>query len=184
MSFRSHALCERFINMMMDMAEPLSPEQAIDEAKSEGYYPEKETVDHVLAHLARARWEVLGSYIANEYETPDSERTGWGGELISTRQGQIEKWQAMFVIDIDYVESEKRVRQADKIRKLKDADILPYAIHGRRFINGAWNDIQLRFEDYRSACDAWYALELDHHHVEMEFIDNVGGNTVPSPIQR
>lgn len=184
MSFRSHALCERFNNMMMDMAEPLSPEQAIDEAKSEGYYPEKETVDHVLAHLARARWEVLGSYIANEYETPDSERTDTDGTPITTRQRQIEWWQKTFAIDIEYFESEKRVRQADKIRKLKDAEIAPYMIHGRRFTYGAWCEIDLRFEDYRSACDAWYALELEHHHVEMEFTDNVGGNTAPTLFRR
>ena len=93
-------------------------------------------------------------------------------------------WQSTFAIDIEYFESEKRVRQADKIRKLKDAEIVPYAIHGRGFIDGAWNDIQLRFEDYRSACDAWYALECDYHHLEIDFMDNVGGKTVPSAIRR
>lgn len=184
MSYRSHALCERFRIVMMEMSEPLSPDQAIDEAKSEGYYPEKETVDHVLAHLARARCEVLGEYIANEYETPDSARTDTDGTPITNRQRQIEWWQKTFAIDSEYVESEKRVRHADKVRQLKDAEVRPYIIHGRYFMGGMWHEVEHSFDDHRRAYDAWYALECDHHHLEIDFIDNVGGKTVPSAIRR
>ncbi|MGB1815013.1 MAG: hypothetical protein ACPHJ3_06625 [Rubripirellula sp.] len=192
MSYRSHALCERFRIMMMETAEPLSPEQAIDEARREGYYPEKETVDHVLAHLSRARCEVLGECIANEYETPDSDRTDTDGTPITTRQRQIERWQKRqierwqktFAIDSEYFESEKLVRHADKIRQLKDADVSPYVIHGRYFMGGMWQEVEYSFDDRRSAVDAWYALECDHHHLEIDFMDNVGGHQIPSPIRR
>ena len=65
---------DRLENIMLNSFEPMTEEQALDEARCEGLLQNDLTVDHALAALARAKFTVLGELIANEYETPDSER--------------------------------------------------------------------------------------------------------------
>jgi hypothetical protein len=84
---------ERLENLMMNSFEPMTEEQALDEARWEGYLQNELTVNDVFAALARAKYSVLGSLIANEYETPDSERSLEDG---FTRERAIEHWLKLF----------------------------------------------------------------------------------------
>lgn len=85
-------LCETFINLQMGCMEFFTAEQAFEIAREEGAYPEHETDESVLAHLARSRAYCLGEWIANEYETPDCDREDSDGSLITSRQQAISRW--------------------------------------------------------------------------------------------
>lgn len=84
---------ERLENLMMDSFEPMTEEQALDEARWEGVLQNELAVNDVFAALARAKYSVLGSLIANEYETPDSDRMLDEGH---TRERAIEHWLELF----------------------------------------------------------------------------------------
>ena len=84
---------ERLENLMMNSFEPMTEEQALDEARWEGLLQNELTVNDVFAALARAKYSVLGSLIANEYETPDSDRMLDEGH---TRERAIKKWLELF----------------------------------------------------------------------------------------
>ena len=64
---------ERLENLMLGSFEPMTEEQALDQAEWDGVLNEL-TVNDVSAALARAKFRVLGELIANEHETPDSVR--------------------------------------------------------------------------------------------------------------
>jgi len=74
----------------------MTEEQALNEARWEGLLQNDMTTDDVFAALARAKFSVLGSLIANEYETPDSDRMLDEG---FTRERAIQKWVDMFTQD-------------------------------------------------------------------------------------
>ena len=84
---------ERLEDMMMGCSEPMTEEQALDEARWEGLLQNELTVNDVFAALARAKYRVLGSLIANEYETPDSDRMLDEGH---TRDRAIKHWLKLF----------------------------------------------------------------------------------------
>lgn len=84
---------ERLENLMMNSFEPMTEESALEWAAWEGVLENDMTTNDVFAALARAKFSVLGSLIANEYETPDSDRMLDEGH---TRERAIEKWIELF----------------------------------------------------------------------------------------
>ena len=65
---------EKLENMMLNSFEPMTEDQALNEARWDGLLQNDLTVNDVFACLARAKFRVLGELLANEYETPDSDR--------------------------------------------------------------------------------------------------------------
>ena len=84
---------DRLENLMLNSFEPMTEEQALDEARWEGLLQNELTVNDVFAALARAKYNVLGELIANEYETPDSDRMLDEGH---TRERAIEHFKKLF----------------------------------------------------------------------------------------
>lgn len=84
---------ERLEDLMLNSFEPMTEERALDEAKWEGLLQNELTVNDVFAALARAKFNVLGELIANEYETPDSDRMLDEG---FTRERAIEHFTKLF----------------------------------------------------------------------------------------
>ena len=74
MGFLSDDFTQHLVNLMMNSFEPLTDDQALLEAELEGRLQNDMTTNDVLASLSRAKYHVMGELIANEYETPDSER--------------------------------------------------------------------------------------------------------------
>lgn len=98
----NHPTCQALINLMMDMGEFI---EDIHDAREDlaDYAPgifEPETDEAMEAHLARAAAYVLGEFIANEWETPDSDRCpGF------TRERAIADWHEAYALR--YVAAER-----------------------------------------------------------------------------
>lgn len=87
-------LTERFKDWMLKAMEPLDQSDALEIAIEEGL--EDMEPDAVYACLSRAKFHVLGELVANEYETPDSDRMLDDGY---TRQKAISDWVEMFTVE-------------------------------------------------------------------------------------
>jgi hypothetical protein len=95
MSETSKRFTDRLEDLMLNSFEPMTEESALEWARWEGVTNEM-TNNDVFAALARAKFSVLGSLVANEYETPDSDRMLDEGH---TRERAIEHWIKLFTQD-------------------------------------------------------------------------------------
>jgi len=91
MTETSKRFTERLEDLMLGSFEPMTEESALEWARWEGVLENDMTTNDVFAALARAKFSVLGSLIANEYETPDEDRWSDG-----SREQSIEKWIELF----------------------------------------------------------------------------------------
>lgn len=87
-------LTERMKDWMLKTMEPLDQSDALEIAIEEGL--EDMEPDLICACLSRAKFYVLGELVANEYETPDSERMLDHGY---TREKAISDWVKMFTVE-------------------------------------------------------------------------------------